>query len=97
MKKLYKFNLNYGRMGKLSGIFVADEKKVESLLGREAYFGEVLGKHSEVFCTLKEDNFKCLTDDQEFIAKFQEFKCQSGCNPFDYVEEESEEDDGDED
>ena len=97
MKKLYKFNLNYGRMGELSGIFVADEKEVQGLLGKEVYFGEVLGKHSEVFCTLEEDNLKCLTDDQEFIAKFKEFNCESGCNPFDYVEEGEDEEDEEED
>jgi hypothetical protein len=36
-------------MGALSGIFVAEEEAVEALIasGKEVYFGEVLGKHSE--------------------------------------------------
>lgn len=86
MNKLYKFSANFGRMGKLSGIFVQDEDLVSALMGKSVYFGEALGKHSEIDCKITTENLTALTDDQSFISKFLQFKCESGTNPFDYFE-----------
>lgn len=87
MKKLYKFYVDAGRMGSISGIFVAKEEDVnKKLLGCNVYFGEILGKHSDVSVDIEPDMLTVLTDDQIFINKFEALDCSSGYNPFDYLE-----------
>jgi len=90
MKKIYKFDWDCGRMGDLSGLFIADSAEIEKLIGKEIYFGEVLGKHSEVSGTLDKDDLTVQTDDQEFIKKFEKLigtGTISGFNPLDYYDE----------
>jgi hypothetical protein len=84
MYKLYKFETYFGRMGSLEGIFIEDKERVKSAIGRTVYFGEVLGKHSEVILKLKAEDFKEITDDPEFLANFEEFGCETGYNPFNF-------------
>lgn len=50
MKAIYKLNADYGRNGNLTGVFIAEKEHVAVLLENkiEVYFGEVLGKHSEI-------------------------------------------------
>lgn len=69
MRTLYKFQEDFGRNGELLGFFVADNREVSDFIGREIYFGEVLGKHSDVYVTLTKENLIPLTSDQEFIDK----------------------------
>lgn len=87
MKKLYKFNAYFERMGNLRGLFVADDQEdVAPAIGKRAYFGEALGKHSEIWIdALAKEHFKVLTDDQAFVAKFEEYGCASGFNPLHYI------------
>lgn len=78
-------------MGDLDGIFIAEESEVKKAIGAEIYFGEVLGKHSEIFGTLDPEDLTVKTDDQEFIAKFIEIMGDgtiSGYNPLDYINDE---------
>jgi hypothetical protein len=46
-KNLYRF-LHYDMRGTIEGLFFASEEEVQALFGEEVYFGEVLGKHSDV-------------------------------------------------
>lgn len=55
MKRLYKFYWDCGRQGDVEGLFFADEETVNKSIGSQVYFGEILGKHSEVYGTLEED------------------------------------------
>ena len=87
MRKLYRMVWDCGRMGFLEGIFIADEVDVENLIGKTVYFGEVLGKHSEIFGEIERGDITELSDDQEFIDKFSELIGPVGYNPFDYVNE----------
>lgn len=91
---LYRFNLDCGRMGDLSGIFIADQKQIDKIEGKNIYFGEVLGKHSEIYI----DDFKAesfltkLTDNSEFIENVKKFisdgdETISGFSPVEYFEE----------
>lgn len=92
MKLIVEFNLDCGRMGNLSSTFVCDKEDLESLYDEEVYFGEVLGKHSEVVATLDESNFTIKSDDQEFINKFSEIMgdyWSTGHNPLWHYEEDS--------
>lgn len=79
-------------MGGLEGVFVVDKQGWESLQKlikskREVHFGEVLGKHSEIVFEIEQGMIKILTEDQDFIAKFIELKCESGFNPLHYIED----------
>lgn len=51
--ELYRFNFDCGRQGSLNGMFAVDARGralLDALIAsrRELYFGEVLGKHSEI-------------------------------------------------
>jgi len=93
MKKLYEFYWDCGRMGGLEGLFIAEESSVKAAIGKEIYFGEVLGKHSEVYGTLKEGDCEVKSEDQEFISKLEELLggTISGYNPLDYLPDDEEE------
>lgn len=86
MRKLYRFAADFGRMGRLSGIFSADEKDIENSIGKTVNFGEVLGKHSEIVLNITNDDFTEITGDQEFIDKFEQYNCSMGHNPLEYLE-----------
>ena len=99
MQKLYAFYWDCGRSGDVRGLFVADEAVVTKAIGRRVYFGEILGKHSEVYGTLDAGDLTEKSDDQEFIAKLVEVIGRttiSGYNPLSYLEE-TEEDEETED
>lgn len=92
MRNLYKMTLNFGRMGTLEGVFVADSAEVEALRDREVYFGEVLGKHSDCTWTFDDldETVKVMTDDRPFIERFESLGLASGYNPLDYIDGEGE-------
>lgn len=95
---LVRFNWDCGRMGDLDGLFVATRQELDDIDGKHVYFGEVLGKHSEVYGDINlENDFVIVTDDQDFMKKFTEYVGTgtiSGYNPFDYIDWDNQ--DGDE-
>lgn len=88
MKALWKMSFSCGRMGTLDGLFVAEDDEVKAAIGKHLHFGEVLGKHSDIEGTLEEKDLTRLTDDMDFVEKFEKFDCASGFNPLDYLPEE---------
>jgi len=104
MNVIARFYWDCGRSGEVDGLFVCKKKDLEAAYGKEIYFGEILGKHSEVSGTLDEGDITILTEDQDFIAKFTEIMGSgdiSGYNPLSYLPEddddEYDEDDSNED
>ena len=101
MKGIYKFYVDCGRMGDLSGVFVADSEIVEKAIakGKSVYFHDVLGKHSEIEVDLSESNITLASDDPSVVAIVSELDLCNGINPFDYFDEDEldEEDEEDED
>lgn len=96
MKKLWKFYWDCGRMGNLEGAFVATEEDVQSAIGKHIYFGEVLGKHSEIYGDLDADEIVDTGAPSGVIAWFEEFFPEGfGYNPLNYLPEEDEEDEED--
>lgn len=87
MKKLYRYTMGCGRHGRVDGLFTVEEADLKAALGKEVYFGEILGKHSEVMGTLEESEFEMLTDDAAFITLFEKYGCESGRNPLNYLRE----------
>lgn len=84
---LYKFFWDCGRQGELHGVFAASDDDIQNAIGRDVYFGEVLGKHSEVHGTLDVGDLEKLDADQEFIDKASAIGLiPNGFNPLDYIE-----------
>lgn len=96
MKAIYEFYWDCGRMGNVTGTFVAKKEDVEKSIGKTVYFGEILGKHSEIYGTLEWEDLSLKSDDQEFIKTFEEIMGKywsTGYDPLEYISE----DDGEED
>jgi len=94
-KVIAKFHWDCGRMGDVNGLFVADKAVLEAAYGKQVYFGEILGKHSEIYGDLDVGAITILTEDQDFIAKFIEIMGGgkiSGYNPLSYLNEDEEDD-----
>lgn len=92
-KKLYKFYWDCGRMGNVEGLFVAYDYQIKNIIGKEIYFGEILGKHSEIGGVLNLNDLEVLSEDQEFIDKLIQIvgtMSISGYNPLLYMIEDSE-------
>lgn len=85
-KGLYKLNFNCGRSGSLEGLFVANIADVDFLIekGWEVYFGEVLGKHSEVCGPIEEVDIKLVSTDEAVIKVITDNELENGHNPFHY-------------
>ncbi len=92
MKAIYRLNFSCGRQGSLEGIFTADQEAMRELIksGKEIYFGEVLGKHSEICGPIEEQDIEVVTDDQNVVAMFELHDFASGYNPFDYINDDDE-------
>jgi len=86
-KAIYKLLISIPRHGTISGIFVIEKKYMKKLLEEkiEIYLGEVLGKHSEVYVTVEEDEIVEITDDVTVVEIFENYNLYSGINPFEYV------------
>ena len=88
MKKgVYKLEASYGRMGDLSGIFIATDSDVKKLISSKikVYFGEVLGKHSEVYGAMDEGDIVLLTDSKDAVKLVEKHGLSNGLNPFEYT------------
>ena len=78
---LYKFYWDCGRQGDVEGIFKAKKSFVESVIGNEVYFGEILGKHSEVCGDLEDKDLEIISEDPIVVMNTPE----SGYNPLEYM------------
>lgn len=86
-KNIYRFILDYGRSGCLRGMFTATQAEVDAAMGRQCYFGEVLGKHSEVVIDLGPEHVTKVDGvNDDFVMKFEELGLDQGINPLDYAE-----------
>jgi len=83
MKGIYRFEHNCGRMGKLSGIFTAESEDVEKINGQTVIFGDVLGKHSEIYTDIDTDeNLKLISDTPADVEMFERLELATGHDPF---------------
>jgi len=98
MLKLYRFCWPQRRGGDVEGLFVEDSDVVENAIGSNVYFGEICGKHSDVYGTLDEEDLTVVSEDQEKINWLVDIlgRSISGYNPFDYIEDQDEQDEEEE-
>jgi len=85
MKGIYRFHWDCGRMGEVNGIFVADSDKIKSAIGKQVYFGEILGKHSDIEGTLEDGECQLLSENNDDIEVFERLDLTTGYNPLDYI------------
>lgn len=85
---LWKFYWDCGRMGKVEGLFVATEEEIQDLIGKNADFDEILGKHSEIFGIIEDGDISKIDIDGNTIDKITKVlgETWSGYNPLKYVE-----------
>lgn len=88
---IYKFHWDCGRQGVVNGCFVADNSEVEQAIGKEVYFGEILGKHSEIYGILEKGEIELVTTDEQVVNLFEQFELSNGYNPLEYLRDEDEE------
>ncbi len=83
MKAVYKMNIDCGRMGNLEGVFVAEKSHIDYIINKklDIYFGEVLGKHSEISGVIDESEIKMVSDNPEVVKVIEENDLSSGFNP----------------
>lgn len=82
-KCLWSFYWDCGRQGEVEGLFKATKEEVENAIGKEVYFGEILGKHSEIYGTIEEGEIELVSDNPIEVINATE----SGYNPLEYLEE----------
>lgn len=75
-------------MGDVRGLFIADSEEIEEACGQHVYFGEILGKHSEVEGTLEEKDFKLVSSIDSDIEVFERLSLHTGYNPLEYLYDE---------
>lgn len=94
-KNIYNFFVDFGRMGEIEGVFLAESKQVAEMLieAPELYFGEVLGKHSDISVDIKAEHINLLSDDQTAVEVLEKIfgDTISGFNPMDQWEEQRDE------
>lgn len=84
---LWKFGWDCGRNGEVEGLFVATEEIIQNAIDKEVNFGEILGKHSEIYGTLEMYDLEKLDLDSETVEKVTKLlgETWSGYNPLNYV------------
>ena len=94
MKGVYRYELDCGRMGAIESVFIASHADVEKAKTLRLYFGEVLGKHSEISDDGGEGTWTLLSGDPSVVRVVEQYELSSGPNPLNCVEENE---DGEED
>ena len=86
--KLYQFSWDMNRGGSVEGVFTADPEIINASIGKDVYFGEILGKHSEVYGGLDKTDVVQLDVSDEFVKEFnKQFPNGFGYNPLNYLSE----------
>lgn len=88
-KVLAKFFWDCGRSGEVSGLFITTVPELQAAYGKDVYFGEILGKHSEVYGTLGEGDIEIISEDQNLLETLEKLlgTTISGYNPLGYLPE----------
>lgn len=78
---LWRFYWDCGRQGEVEGLFKATKEEVENVIGKDVDFGEILGKHSEVYGTIEDGDIELVSDNPIEVMSAKEF----GYNPLNYI------------
>lgn len=86
-KYLWRFYWDCHRQGSVEGLFVATEKEVNDAIGKDVYFGEILGKHSDIYGTIEDGDITKIEVDSDVVNKLIPHLgvTWSGYNPLSYI------------
>lgn len=84
---IYRYDEDFGRMGRLSGTFAASASAVEKARGKTVYLGDCLGKHSDVSLDIKVDTLRLVSDDPDDVATFDRLRLTCGLDILGRIEE----------
>ena len=90
MKALVQFYWDCGRSGDVEGLFIRAKEDLSKIIGKEVYFGEILGKHSEVYGTINDGDLVVVSEDQSVIKVLEDIFTDgtiSGYNPFEFLQD----------
>ncbi len=89
MKAIYKLHFDLGRGGTLFGLFIGETSKIEALMNSEEviYFGEVNGKHSDVYGPIEDGDITLISDKLEDVEVVERLDLATGYNPIETYEE----------
>lgn len=81
---LYKLELDCGYTS-LFGLFIENTNYIDYLINNKikVNFGEVSGKHSEVYVTITENDITKVTDKEDVLEMVEDEKLQFGYDPLD--------------
>lgn len=85
MEAVYKLNISM-RGGQIYGLFVAKTADVTFLFesGMEIHFGEILGKHSDVYLKIDQNDIELVSDLPEVVDVIKNHNLETGIDPFYY-------------
>jgi len=94
MQAIYKLHFDCGRSGTVKGIFIAEKEEIDYIVDTKyrVYFGEVLGKHSEVMGPLEKGDYTLISDKPEDVEVVKRLKLEIGSNPVHLWKEDEDED-----
>ena len=78
--------------GCVEGLLVATEDQIKNADGKSVYFGEILGKHSEVEKELNLYDFNLLTTDKHIVDFFKDSGIEVGINPLEIIADQEDSD-----
>jgi len=91
---LYRWYADFFRNGKIDSLFLAKPHEIENAVGKKYNLGEVLGKHSNIYGTLKREEITLISENpivvDELCRASNMCNTISGYNPMDYVYKECE-------
>ena len=88
-KAVYKFSWDCGRQGTLEGVFVEKKSNMKKVVGQHVYFGEVLGKHSEIQGVVEDSDIVLVSDDPAVVQIFEDNDISIGYNPYEYFKDQN--------
>lgn len=83
VESLFRMDFKCGRQGNLESIFISTKEIVNYLIENklQVYFGEVLGKHSEVFGDFEPNEITFITSDENVIKVIKDYGLTNGIDP----------------
>lgn len=88
---LWKYKIDYC-YGYVEGLFIATELQINKLVNNTIYFGEIMGKHSEVEIEFENGDFTKIDLDSKTIENITKLlgNTWSGYNPLEFLDDDKE-------
>lgn len=86
MEKIYKSTVDCGRMGTVNDLFPKTPEETNRGFGKDAMFGEIVGKYSPVYWNPEESDPPTISKNPESIKEYDD-STDGTIDPLDYYDE----------